>query len=63
MFLRGVKTRLTSVPEPHNAMLVTRRETHCLQLRPERNFGLYEKAIDGAGDEELVLEAETAKYC
>jgi len=62
--LRGVKTRLTSGPGTARTPCWSPDGKHIVFSSDRKgNFGLYEKAIDGAGDEELVLEAETAKYC
>ena len=62
--LRGVKTRLTSGPGTARMPCWSPDGKHIVFSSDRKgNFSLYEKAIDGAGDEELVLEAETAKYC
>ncbi len=62
--VRGVKTRLTFGPgtsrrpcwSPDGKRIVFSSDR-------KGQFDLYEKAIDGSENEELVLEAETAKYC
>jgi serine/threonine protein kinase/Tol biopolymer transport system component len=62
--LRGVKTRLTSGPGTARMPCWSPDGKHIVFSSDRKgNFSLYEKAIDGAGDEELVLEAETANYC
>jgi len=62
--LRGVKTRLTSGPGTARTPCWSPDGKHIVSAQTGKGtLASNEKAIDGAGDEELVLEAETAKYC
>jgi Tol biopolymer transport system component len=62
--VRGVKTRLTSGPGPARMPCWSPDGKHIVfSSNRKGQFDLYEKAIDGSGNEELVFESETAMYC
>jgi eukaryotic-like serine/threonine-protein kinase len=61
---RGVKARLTTGPGPARMPCWSpdgKQIAFCSNRKG--HFDLYEKAIDGSGNEELLFESETAKYC
>jgi Tol biopolymer transport system component/tRNA A-37 threonylcarbamoyl transferase component Bud32 len=62
--LRGVKTRLTSGPGTARVPCWSPDGKHIVFSSDRKGqFDLYEKAIDGSENEELVLESETTKTC
>ena len=62
--LRGVKTRLTSGPGSRRDPCWSPDGKHIAYSSNRKgHFDLYEKSIDGAGNEESLLESEVEKYC
>jgi eukaryotic-like serine/threonine-protein kinase len=61
---RGVKSRLTSGPGSARSPCWSPDGKHIIFCSDRRgHYDLYEKAVDGGGNEELVFESEIAKYC
>jgi len=62
--LRGVKSRLTSGPGSARGPCWSPDGKHIIFSSDRKgHYDLYEKAVDGSGNEELVFESEIAKYC
>jgi serine/threonine protein kinase len=61
---RGVRSRLTSGPGSARCPCWSPDGKHIIFSSDRKgHYDLYEKAVDGGGNEELVLESEIAKYC
>jgi Tol biopolymer transport system component len=61
---RGVRSRLTSGPGSARVPCWSADGKHIIFSSDRKgHYDLYEKAVDGGGNEELVLESEIAKYC
>ena len=61
---RGVKSRLTSGPGSARCPCWSPDGKRIIFSSDRKGqYDLYEKAVDGSGNEELVLASEVAKYC
>ena len=62
--MRGVKIRFTSGPGPARMPCWSPDGKHIVfSSNRKGHFDLYEKAIDGSGNDELMFESEIGKYC
>jgi len=61
---RGVRSRLTSGPGSARVPCWSPDGKHIIFSSDRKgHYDLYKKAVDGGGNEELVVESEIAKYC